>query len=437
MHLPNFILCYNSAINILSECNNVNIDTNKSFNILNEIHRKTRAEQMNRAYKFRIYPNKEQRIMFAKTFGCVRFVYNLMLSDKIKHYQQTGKILSVTPARYKSQYEWLKEVDSLALANAQLNLQTAYKNFFSNKKAGFPKYKSKKKSRKRYTTNNQHGSIRIEGGRIKLPKVGYVKIVQHRPMMGVIKSVTVEQTPANKYFVSILVEYESQVPEVSLQKFIGLDFSMHDLYVTSGGERADYPRFFRRHEKKLARLCRWYSRRKQGSKNRERMRLRVCLEYERITNQRTDYLHKKSYNLAENYDVVCIETLNLRTVSRQLRLGKSVSDNSFGKLREMLRYKLYFRGKKLIEIDKWYPSSQICNVCGYKNSAVKDLSIREWECPKCGAEHDRGINAAINLREEGKRLAASTVGTTGSNAYGEGVRRLQSEKLAETQSSSK
>ena len=392
---------------------------------------------MNRAYKFRIYPNKEQRIMFAKTFGCVRFIYNQMLADKIKHYQETGKTLSITPAKYKGLYEWLKEVDSLALANAQMNLQTAYSNFFRQTRIGFPKFKSKKNSRKRYTTNNQHGSIRIEGGKIKLPKVGYVKIVQHRPMMGVIKSVTVEQTPTNKYFVSILVEYESQVPEVELKKFIGLDYSMHDLYVTSEGERANYPRYLRRHEKKLARLCRWHSRRKHGSQNRERMRLRVCLEYEKITNQRTDYLHKKSYHFAEDYDAVCIETLNMRAMSQQLRFGKSVSDNSFGKLREMLRYKLYFRGKKLIEIDKWYASSQLCNECGYKNPEVKDLRIREWECPRCGALHDRDINAAINLREEGKRIAASTVGTTGSNAYGEGVRRFQSVVLAETQSSSK
>ena len=377
---------------------------------------------MNRAYKFRIYPNKEQKIMFAKTFGCVRFIYNLMLVDKIKHYQQTGKSLSVTPARYKSQYEWLKEVDSLALANAQLNLQTAYKNFFRKKRTGFPKFKSKKKTRKRYTTNNQHGSIRIEKGKIKLPKVGYVKIVQHRPMMGVIKSATIEQTPTNKYYVSILVEYESQVPEVEPHKFIGLDYSMHDLYVTSEGERANYPRYFRKHERKLARLCRWHSRRKLGSKNRERMRMRICMEYEKITNQRMDYLHKKSYHLAEEYDAVCIETLDMRTMSRLLSFGKSVSDNSFGKLREMLSYKLYYRGKRLLQVDKWYPSSQLCHVCGYKNREVKDLKIREWKCPSCGAEHDRDINAAINIREEGKRITRTTVGHTGSNACGEGVR---------------
>ena len=369
---------------------------------------------MNRAYKFRIYPNKEQRIMFAKTFGCVRFIYNRMLADKIAYYKKTGKTLQTTPAQYKNEFEWLKEVDSLALSNAQLNLQSAYKNFFTKKSSGFPKFKSKKKSRKRYTTNNQNGSIRIENGKLKLPKAGFVKIVQHHPMIGKIKSVTIEKTPTNKYYASILVEYESQVLEVELHKFIGLDFSMHDLYVTSDGERANYPRFLRRSEKKLARLCRRHSKRKLGSKNRERMRLKVCLMYEKITNQRLDYLHKKSYELSEDYDAVCIETLNMSAMSRTLRFGKSVADDSFGKFRTMLDYKLYFRGKKLVKADKWFASSQLCSVCGYKNAQVKDLKVREWKCPSCGAKHDRDVNAAINLREEGKRI---TVGTTGSYAY--------------------
>lgn len=390
---------------------------------------------MNRAYKFRIYPNKEQRVMFAKTFGCVRFIYNRMLADKIAHYKQTGQTLQTTPAQYKTEFEWLKEVDSLALANAQLNLQSAYKNFFSQKRVGFPKFKSKKKSRMRYTTNNQNGSVRIENGKLKLPKVGFVKIVQHRPMIGKIKSVTIEKTPTDKYFASILVEYENQVSEVELQKFIGLDFSMHDLYVTSEGERANYPRFLRRSEKKLARLCRWHSRRKLGSQNRERMRLKVCLVYEKITNQRLDYLHKKSYCLAEGYDAVCIETLNMHAMSRTLKFGKSVADDSFGKFRDMLDYKLYFRGKKLVKVDKWFASSQLCSNCGYKNAQVKDLRIREWKCPLCGTEHNRDINAAINIREEGKRI--STVGTTGSYAYGEDVRRLQPSTSVGAQSSLK
>ena len=360
--------------------------------------------------------------------------------------RKKARQLQTTPAQYKTEFEWLKEVDSLALANAQLNLQSAYKNYFSQKRVGFPKFKSKKKSRKRYTTNNQNGSVRIENGKLKLPKVGFVKIVQHRPMIGKIKSVTIERTPTYKYYASILVEYENQVHEVELQKFIGLDFSMHDLYVTSEGERANYPRFLRRSEKKLARLCRRHSKRKLGSRNRERMRLKVCLMYEKITNQRLDFLHKKSYCLAEDYDAVCIETLNMHAMSRTLKFGKSVADDSFGKFRDMLDYKLYFRGKKLVKVDKWFASSQLCSNCGYKNAEVKNLKIREWKCPLCGTEHDRDINAAINIREEGKRI--STVpsglryGTTGSYAYGEDVlrpsaRRLQLEHRTVAQSSLK
>ena len=380
---------------------------------------------MNRAYKFRLYPNKGQQIMFAKTFGCVRFIYNRMLADKIEYYKQTGKMLQTTPAQYKTEFEWLREIDSLALSNAQLNLQSAYKNFFSKKRSGFPKFKSKKTGRARYTTNNQNGSVRIENGKLKLPKIGFVKIIQHREIIGKIKSATIEKTPTNKYYVSILVEYENQVPEVELKKFIGLDFSMHELYVTSEGERANYPKFFRKSERKLARVCRWHSKRKKDSKNRERMRLKVCLAYEKITNQRIDFLHKKSYGLAEEYDAVCIETLNMKAMSKMLKFGKSVADNSFGRFREFLDYKLYFRGKKLITVDKWFASSQLCSLCGYKNAEVKDISVRKWKCPSCGTEHDRDINAAINLREEGKRMAATTVGTTGSNAFGEDVRRLQ------------
>ena len=365
--------------------------------------------------------------MFAKTFGCVRFIYNRMLADKIAHYKKTGQTLQTTPAQYKTEFEWLKEVDSLALANAQLNLQSAYKNYFTKRHTGFPKFKSKKKSRMRYTTNNQNGSVRIETGKLKLPKVGFVKIVQHRPMIGKIKSVTIERTPTNKYYVSILVEYENQVPEVELHKFIGLDFSMHDLYVTSEGERANYPGFLRKSEKKLARLCCRHSRRKLRSQNSERMRLKVCLMYEKITNQRLDFLHKKSYQLSEGYDVVCIEMLNMRTMSRTLKFGKSVADDSFGKFRNMLDYKLYFRGKKLVKVDKWFASSQLCSKCGYKNAQVKDMKIREWKWPLCGTEHDRDINAAINIREEGKRI---TVGTTGNYAYGEDVRHYDSLRVA-------
>ena len=195
---------------------------------------------MNKAYKFRIYPNSEQQIMFAKTFGCVRFIYNHMLADKIKHYEETKQKLNNTPAQYKNEFDWLKEVDSLALANAQMNLQTAFNNFFCSPKVGFPKFKSKKSNRRSYTTNSVNGNIKISNGLLTLPKVGKIKLKQHRqiPSDYVLKSVTVSQTPSGKYYASILYEYENQVQQITPQTFLGLDFSMHELYKDSNGVSA-------------------------------------------------------------------------------------------------------------------------------------------------------------------------------------------------------
>ena len=202
---------------------------------------------MNKAYKFRIYPNAKQRVLFAKTFGCVRFIYNKMLADKIDYYKTNNSKLNNTPAQYKSEFEWLKEVDSLALANAQLNLQTAYNNFFKKPKTGFPKFKSKHKNRNSYTTNNQKGSIAIVDSYIKLPKIGLVKLKQHRliPSNYILKSATISQTPTGKYYVSVLFEYENQIHEIEPKTFVGLDFSMKELYVSSEGETPNYPRCYR------------------------------------------------------------------------------------------------------------------------------------------------------------------------------------------------
>ena len=209
----------------------------------------------NKAYKYRAYPTKEQELLFAKTFGCVRYIYNQMLADKIAHYQQTKEMLQTTPAQYKADAPWLREVDSLALANAQLNLQTAYKNFFSNPKAGFPQFKSKKHSKQSYTTNNQKGSIRLDGNRVRLPKVGFVKLALHRQILAdqQIKSVTISLEPTGKYYISVLVEYEVDIPEPQLDpnKALGLDYSSPHFYVDSEGNTADMPHFYRNAEAKL------------------------------------------------------------------------------------------------------------------------------------------------------------------------------------------
>ena len=363
----------------------------------------------NKAYKFRLYPNKEQEIMFAKTFGCVRFIYNQMLADKIAHYKETGEKLNNTPAQYKKEFEWLKEVDSLALANAQMNLQTAYNNFFRNKKVGFPKFKSKKRNKNSYTTNNQKGTVQIIGNSIKLPKVGLVKIKQHRiiPNNQIIKSTTITRTPSGKYYASILVEYEQVIPniELSKEKAIGLDYASHSFYVDSQGGEAGYPRFYRKAQGKLAREQRKLSHMKYGSNNYQKQRMIVARIQEHIANQRKDWIHKLSTRLADEYDIVCVEDINMQNMARLLKLGKSTNDNGFGMFRNILSYKLLDRGKVLVKIDKWFPSSKLCRHCGTVNSELT-LSDRVWTC-SCGAVINRDENAAINIMNEGLRMVFS------------------------------
>ena len=358
----------------------------------------------NKAYKFRLYPTKEQEIMFVKTFGCVRFIYNKMLADKIEFYKETKQKLNNTPAQYKKEYEWLKEVDSLALANAQMNLQTAYNNFFRNPKVGFPKYKSKKRNKNSYTTNNDKGGkLRIENGRIRLPKVGLVKIRQHRiiPDNQKIKSATITKTPSGKYYVSILVEYEQYIPDVQLDKnkALGLDYASHSFYVDSQGREADYPKFYRNAQIILAKEQRKLSHMKYGSNNYQKQRLRVARLQERIANQRKDWIHKLSTQLANDYDYICVEDINMQNMAQSLNLGKSTNDNGFGMFRTILAYKLADRGKELIKIDKWFPSSKMCRFCGTINKNLT-LADRIWTC-ECGKTLNRDENAAINIMNVG------------------------------------
>ncbi|MDE5768165.1 MAG: transposase [Oscillospiraceae bacterium] len=363
----------------------------------------------NKAYKFRIYPDAEQKVLFTKTFGCVRFIYNKMLEDKINHYQQTKQKLNNTPAQYKEEFPWLREVDSLALSNTQMNLQKAYNNFFSNPKFGFPKFKSRRRSKNSYTTNNQNGSVRIENGYIRLPKIEFVRIKQHReiPEGYKIKSVTISQSASGKYDASILFEYENQVQEQELHNFLGLDFSMHELYRDSNGNKPAYPRYYRQAEKKLKREQRKLSLMQKDSANRNKQRVKVAILHEKVSNQRRDFLHKLSRKLADTFDCICIENLNMQAMAQTLHFGKSVADNGWGMFTEFLQYKLEESGKKLVRVEKFFASSQTCSCCGYRNKAVKDLSVRTWDCPECGTHHDRDVNAAINIRNEGMRIASA------------------------------
>ena len=358
---------------------------------------------MNKSFKYRLYPTKEQQEMFAKTFGCVRFIYNKMLSDKIEHYRKTKQKLNNTPAQYKKEFEWLKEVDSLALANAQMNLQSAYNNFFRSPKVGLPKFKSKRKDKNSYTTNNQNGTVSIIDGKLRLPKVGLVKIVQHRiiPDNQKIKSATIEKTSSGKYYASILVEFEKEVPNIQLDetKALGLDYASHSFYVDSQGREANYPKFYRNAQVVLSREQRKLSLMRCGSNNYEKQRIRVAKIQEHIKNQRKDWLHKLSFELAELYDYICVEDINMQNMAQSLKLGKSTNDNGFGMFRTFLAYKLAERGKQLVKIDKWFPSSRMCRFCGCVNKDLK-LSDRVWTC-ECGAILNRDENAAINIMNVG------------------------------------
>ncbi len=370
---------------------------------------------MNKAYKYRLYPTAEQSSLINKTFGCVRFVYNKMLANRIDTYEQykdNKEMLKQQkyklPAEYKAEIPWLKEVDSLALSNAQLNLQTAYKNFFQNNSVGYPKFKSKHHDKKSYTTNKQKGTIRfIDSKTLRLPKLKDVCINRHRPLPenATIKSATISLTPTGKYYIALLVEYEKEVIPVvpTIQTVIGLDYSSKALYVDSEANKPDYQPFYRKKETQLKKAQKILSRRKKGGKNREKQRQKVAKLHEKVSNQRKDFLHKQSRQITNVYDAVVIESLNMRSMAQCLNLAKSTNDNGYGLLKTFLAYKLAEQGKKLVTIDKWFPSTKLCHVCHCKNTELT-LADRIWTCSYCGTVLDRDVNAAINIKQEGLRI---------------------------------
>ncbi len=297
-------------------------------------------------------------------------------------------------------------MDSIALQQSLRHLDTAYTNFFKRKDSGYPRFKSKRRGKQSYTTVNVNNNIRLEDGRIRLPKLGAVKIRQHRevPEDWSLKSVTVKRVSSGKYYVSILFEYENQIEEREMNRVLGLDFSMPDLYVTSEGEHCGYPQYFRQEEQKLARAQRRLSKMQKGSANYRKQKVKVAKIHEKIANRRKDFLHKRSHAIAEGYDAVCIEDLDMQGMSKALHFGKSVHDDGWGMFTRMLEYKLADRGGKLVKIDRWYPSSQMCSSCGHIVPEVKDLGVRIWFCDWCLEYHDRDENAAANILGEGRRL---------------------------------
>lgn len=374
---------------------------------------------MQKAFKVTLTPNRAQTAQIQRTVGCARFVYNHFLARRKAVYDSTKQTLgdnacSAELTGLKKELTWLKEVDKFALQNALRNLDTAYKNFFDGlsgkrPRMGFPGFKKRHAAKQSYRTNLTNNNIQLAENFLKLPKLGWVKFRKSQEVTGRILSVTVTITKAGRYVASILCETEV-TPYPAVSSAVGLDLGLKSYLTTSDAVTAPNPKYYRALQRKLRRAHKKLSRCEKGTNNRAKAKTKLARVYEQVSNQREDFLHKLSTGLIRENAVIGIESLNVKGMVKNRKLSKSIMDASWGMFVQMLEYKARWHGRTVQKVDPFFPSSQLCSVCGVKNTAVKDLAVREWAC-SCGAQHDRDLNAALNIRNEALRL----IGAAGSS----------------------
>lgn len=364
---------------------------------------------MNKSFRYRLYPTKEQEVKIQKNFGCVRFVYNYYLAKRIEiheKYKETFNYYACAKdlTQLKKELTWLKEAESTSLQSSLKNLDIAYQKFFKDH-SGYPKFKSKKTHIFSYTCKCVSNNIEIiNQNKVKLPKLGIVKIKNNLPIQGKILSATITQVPSGKYFVSICCDNVNIEPFEKTGSVVGIDLGIKDFAITSDGLKIPNPKYLKQSLDKLAKLQRDLSRKTRGSSNYNKQRIKVAKLQEHIANQRKDFLHKVSTQLIKDYDIICLEDLKVSNMLKNHKLAKSISDVSWSTFTSYLNYKSVWYGKQISKISTFFPSSQICSICGEKFPFTRDLRVREWTCPNCGIKHDRDINAANNILNEGIRL---------------------------------